>query len=97
MNFTGIIMGLFMLFFTGIGHVIVIKGEYHFGVKIWLGFLIFGVGLIVLSLIIDNVYLSGGLGIGGLTFLWGILELFQQKERVKKGWFPKKQKIKNKG
>ncbi|PIH03123.1 DUF4491 family protein [Clostridium combesii] len=97
MNFTGIIMGLFMLFFTGIGHVIVIKGEYHFGVKIWPGFLILGVGLIVLSLIIDNVYLSGGLGIGGLTFLWGILELFQQKERVRKGWFPKKQKdLKNK-
>ncbi|NFM39388.1 DUF4491 family protein, partial [Clostridium botulinum] len=82
----------FMLFFTGIGHVIVIKGEYNFGVKIWPGFLILGVGLIVLSLIIDNVYLSGGLGIGGLTFLWGILELFQQKERVRKGWFPKKQK-----
>ncbi|GAE01320.1 membrane protein [Clostridium botulinum B str. Osaka05] len=94
MNFTGIIMGVFMLFFTGIGHVIVIKGEYHFGIKIWPGFLILGIGLIVLSLIIDNVYLSGGLGIGGLTFLWGILELFQQKERVKKGWFPKKQKIK---
>ncbi len=55
-------------------------------------FLILGIGLIVLSLIIDNVYLSGGLGIGGLTFLWGILELFQQKERVKKGWFPKKEK-----
>lgn len=33
MNFTGIIMGLFMLFFTGIGHVIVIKGEYHLELK----------------------------------------------------------------
>lgn len=42
MNFTGIIMGLFMLFFTGIGHVIVIKGEYHFGVKIWPVFFNFG-------------------------------------------------------
>ncbi len=80
MNFTGIIMGLFMLFFTGIGHVIVIKGEYNFGVKIWPGFLILGVGLIVLSLIIDNVYLSGGLGIGGLTFYGEYWSCFSKRK-----------------
>ncbi len=84
MNFTGIIMGVFMLFFTGIGHVIVIKGEYHFGIKIWPGFLILGIGLIVLSLIIDNVYLSGGLGIGGLTFFMGNIRVVSTKGKSEK-------------
>jgi hypothetical protein len=33
---------------------------------------------------------SGIFGILGITFIWGILELFHQRERVRKGWFPKK-------
>lgn len=89
-NYYGFVIGLVMLITTGLGHVIVIKGEYHLGLKIWPLFLIIGILSILLSFIVVNTLLSGILGIMGVTFLWGILELFQQRERVRKGWFPKK-------
>ncbi|WP_125152694.1 DUF4491 family protein [Clostridium rectalis] len=94
MNFYGIIMGLFFLFLTGIGHVIVIKGEYYFGTKIWPLFLFIGILCIIISLRTKSTILSGILGINAFVFLWAILELFQQKNRVKKGWFPKNNKRK---
>jgi len=28
------------------------------------------------------------LGVLGCTFLWSIQELYEQEERVRKGWFP---------
>lgn len=90
MNYYGLVIGLFMLITTGLGHVIVIKGEYHFGIKIWPIFLAIGTLSLVLSLVVKDGLLSGILGINGITFLWGILELVEQRERVKKGWFPKK-------
>jgi len=89
-NYYGIIMGLVMLVATGIGHIIVIKGEYHFGMKLWPVFLIIGILSSVASIILKNLLISGILGIIGVTFLWAILELFKQKERVQKGWFPRK-------
>ena len=39
---------------------------------------------------VGDKFLSGGFGILGFALLWSIHELFQQKERVRKGWFPKK-------
>lgn len=92
MNFYGVMMGFVFLVLTGIGHVIVIKSEYYFGTKVWPLFLIISVLSLFISLKVNNVILSGILGINGFVFLWGILELFQQKERVKKGWFPNNQK-----
>lgn len=89
-NYYGIILGLITLVFTGLGHIIVIKGEYHFGIKIWPVFLIIGVASLFLSIIVDSKLLSGSLGIISLTFLWGIHELIKQRERVRKGWFPQK-------
>ncbi|OPJ60478.1 hypothetical protein CLORY_27870 [Clostridium oryzae] len=77
-----------MLLATGIGHIIVIKGEYYLGIKCWSLFLIVGLACITVSLVVHSPFLSGSLGIIGVTFLWGIGELFKQKERVKKGWFP---------
>lgn len=32
------------------------------------------------------------LGVFSFSCFWSILELFQQSERVRKGWFPKKPK-----
>jgi hypothetical protein len=89
-NYYGFILGLVFLITTGLGHILVIKGEYHFGLKIWPLFLIIGSLSILLSFIVTNTLLSGVLGVLGVTFLWGILELFHQRERVRKGWFPKK-------
>jgi hypothetical protein len=81
-------MGGIMIAAVGLGHLIVIKWEYHFGAKSWPGMLVGGLILIVLSLFVGNKILSGGLGMFGATLLWGILELFRQRQRVKRGWFP---------
>ena len=40
------------------------------------------------SLFIENIYISSFLGVFGASALWGIGELFAQKRRVEKGWFP---------
>ncbi len=38
--FEGIVIGVFTFVVIGVFHPIVIKGEYHFGTKIWPVFLI---------------------------------------------------------
>ena len=90
LNFYGLIIGIVMLVSTGLGHIIVIRGEYHWGTKLWPLFLLIGLFSLCLSLIIKNELLSGSFGIIGITFLWGIHELIEQRERVNRGWFPKK-------
>lgn len=89
MNYFGLIVGASAFFIIGIFHPIVIKGEYYFGKRIWPAFLIGGVALVVLSLFIDNRVLASIIGVAGFSSLWGIHELFEQEERVLKGWFPK--------
>jgi len=90
--FSGIIIGLLSFLIIGLFHPIVIKGEYYFGVKIWPLFLIGGIVCIIMSFFAKNIIISGGLGVTGFSFFWSILELFHQKKRVEKGWFPKKEK-----
>jgi hypothetical protein len=41
---------------------------------------------------ISHTMLSAVLGVLGFASMWSIYELFQQEKRVKKGWYPKKQK-----
>lgn len=95
MNYTGIIIGAAAFLIIGIFHPVVIKGEYYFGVKIWLLFLLAGLSLIIWALFAEGVIVSAILGITGFTCLWSIKELFQQRERVRKGWFPKNPKRKD--
>ncbi|MCG8572877.1 MAG: DUF4491 family protein [Spirochaetes bacterium] len=92
MYYQGLVIGLATFLIIGVFHPIVIKGEYHFGTKIWPLFFIFGILCCVLSLVISNIIASSILGVTGFSCFWSILELFHQKERVKKGWFPKKPK-----
>jgi hypothetical protein len=96
MHFTGIIIALLTFFIIGIFHPIVIKAEYHWGTNPWIIFLIFGIICIGASLLAGNVILSSLLGILGATLLWSIGELFSQKKRVEKGWFPMNPKRKDK-
>jgi hypothetical protein len=49
-----------------------------------------GLVLIAVSLFVDNMILSGCLGLFAATFLWGIHELIKQKKRVENGLSPKK-------
>jgi hypothetical protein len=92
MNYHGIILGLGTFLCIGVFHPLVIKAEYHFGVKCWPVFLILGIAGCIGSLFVENIYASVLLGVFSFSCFWSILELFQQRERVRKGWFPKKEK-----
>ena len=92
MNFTGLVIAVATFFVIGAFHPIVIKTEYYFGVKAWWAFLIFGIAFIALSLFVENQIGSTILGVIGCSCMWSILELFEQRERVRKGWFPKNPK-----
>lgn len=89
MNFTGLIIGAAVFLMIGIFHPIVIKAEYYYGTKCWPIFAIIGLGGLIASLLISSTVISVLLGSFAFSCFWSILELFQQKERVKKGWFPK--------
>ena len=87
MYFTGIIIGLATFLIIGLFHPIVIKAEYYLGTKCWWAFLLAGILFCGLSLIVANVILSTVFGVTAFSSFWSILELFEQKERVRKGWF----------
>ncbi|WP_312091280.1 DUF4491 family protein [Aminipila sp.] len=89
MQFEGILIGAAAFMMIGTLHPVVIKAEYYWGTKVWPLFMIAGLICITASLFIGLVVLSAMLGTFGFALLWSIHELFQQKERVKKGWFPK--------
>ncbi|MBP3440959.1 MAG: DUF4491 family protein [Tidjanibacter sp.] len=92
MNYEGLIIGVCTFLIIGFFHPIVIKTEYHFGTKVWWVFLLFGLAGVVGSLMIQSTLLSTLLGVFAFSSFWSIKELFEQRERVRKGWFPKKQK-----
>lgn len=94
MNFEGPLIGLATFLIIGVFHPIVIKTEYYFGTRPWWIFLLLGLGCIVGALFVESTLASALLGVAGFSSLWTILELFEQKERVKKGWFPKREKKK---
>ena len=89
MYFTGIIIAISTFLIIGLFHPIVIKAEYYFGVRVWWMFLVVGLACVVAALFIENDILSSLVGVFGASALWGIGELFAQKKRVEKGWFPK--------
>ena len=94
MNFEGPLIGLATFLIIGVFHPIVIKTEYYFGTRPWWIFLLLGLGCIAGPLFVESTLASALLGVTGFSSLWTILELFEQKERVKKGWFPKREKKK---
>ncbi|MDH8701772.1 lipopolysaccharide export LptBFGC system permease protein LptF [Dysgonomonadaceae bacterium PH5-43] len=95
-NLTGIIIGLGTFLIIGIFHPLVIKGEYYFGVKCWWAFLVLGIIALIASLAIHNTIISILCGVTSFSSFWGIGEIFEQKTRVEKGWFPKRTNKKEK-
>ena len=89
MNFTGIIVGLATFLIIGLFHPIVIKAEYYLGTKCWWVFLVAGIVFCILSIVVENLIASTILGVTAFSSFWSIGELFEQKQRVKKGWFPR--------
>lgn len=88
MNFIGIIVGLATFLIIGLFHPLVIKAEYYLGSKCWWMFLLAGILFGALSVMIDNLIASTILGVTSFSSFWSIHELMQQKDRVRKGWFP---------
>jgi hypothetical protein len=90
MNYTGLIIGAATFLIIGLFHPIVIKAEYHLGTKCWWMFALAGVLFVGASLWVASFIWSTLLGVIAFSSFWSILELFEQKKRVEKGWFPKK-------
>lgn len=88
MNLTGLLVGLSTFLIIGIFHPLVIKAEYYIGYKSWVIFALAGVLFSVLSLLADGIILSTIFGVVAFSSFWSILEVYQQRERVRKGWFP---------
>lgn len=85
---TGLFIGLCTFLIIGLFHPLVIKGEYYFGEKIKWAFLVGGIVFLVLSMIVQGIVLSAIFGVTSFSSFWGIKEVSEQVERVKKGWFP---------
>ena len=92
MNYSGLILGVATFLLIGVFHVIVVKGEYYFSKKIWPLFLATGIASLFISLFISCPVISSLIAVFGISCLWSIRELFEQEDRVKKGWFPKNPK-----
>ena len=84
----------FLDFFESKGHAIVpsapmvVKGEYYLGVRCWWVFLVMGIVAIAASVAVRHILWSTLLAVWGASSLWSIGELFEQRQRVAKGWFP---------
>lgn len=87
-NFLGIIIGVATFLIIGLFHPLVIKAEFYMGVKSWWLFLLLGILSAIASLLVVNLTISILLGVVAFSSFWSIGEVFQQKKRVEKGWFP---------
>ena len=88
-HLSGLFIGICTFLIIGLFHPVVVKAEYYWGTKCWWIFLILGVCGVVASLLTKNILLSSRLGVFACSSLCTIKEVFEQEERVKKGWFPK--------
>ena len=89
----GVIIGIMAFLIIGVFHPLVIKAEYYFGTRCWWVFALMGIaGLVAAIVWSDNVILSAVCGVFAFSSFWSIGELFEQKKRVEKGWFPKRNK-----
>ena len=108
-HLVGIVVGAATFLIIGVFHPFVIKGEYYFGVRCWWAFAVSGVAALAASLWVENLILSILLAVWGASSLWGIgqqdreNQVFypqrrrEHRERVAKGWFPKREKKNRRG
>lgn len=90
MNFLGLAVGLCSFLIIGLFHPLVIKTEYHTGTRYWWLFLLVGIAAAIIALLVESALLSSVLGVFAFCCWWSIKELFEQRKRVERGWFPKK-------
>lgn len=84
----GLFIGICTFLIIGLFHPVVIKCYYYFGTRCWWWFLLLGLAGIVLSVCTGDVTVASLAGVFAFSSLWTIKEIFEQRERVAKGWFP---------
>ena len=95
LHFTGVIIAICTFFVIGLFHPLVIKVEYYTGTRYWWVFLLLGLASVFGAFFVADVFLSAIIGVVGASLLWSIGELFAQKRRVERGWFPMNPKRKD--
>lgn len=88
-NLLGLAIGACTFLVIGLFHPVVIKCEYYFGVKCWWWFLVLGALCLAASIMVDDVFWQSVLGVTAFSSFWTIKEIFDQRKRVEKGWFPR--------
>lgn len=91
----GIVIGICTFLIIGLFHPIVIKAEYYWGTRCWWVFLVWGLAGMAGAVLFDHLLLSALAGVFAFSSFWTIKELFEQRERVRKGWFPMNPKRKH--
>ena len=91
----GIIIGISTFLIIGLFHPIVIKAEYYWGTRCWWIFLLLGILTLAGSVWVDDLLISSLLGVFSFSSFWTIKEVFDQRKRVLKGWFPMNPKRKH--
>lgn len=93
-HLSGLFIGICTFLIIGLFHPVVVKAEYYWGTKCWWIFLLLGILATVGSLCVSDILVSSLLGVFAFSSFWTIKEVFEQEQRVKKGWFPKNPKRK---
>ncbi len=87
-SLVGAAVGLLSFLIIGVLHPVVIRMEYRFGKESWPVFAVTGAIALAGSLLCGDVVVSIVLGILSFSLFWSIKELYDQEERVRKGWYP---------
>ena len=93
-HLTGLVIGICTFLIIGLFHPVVIKAEFYWGTRCWWVFLVLGLLGVGGALWVTDVFWSSLLGVFAFSSFWTIKEVFEQEERVRKGWFPKNPKRK---
>ena len=93
-NCDGLLIGIVTCLIIGLFRRVVVRAEYYWGTKCWWIFLVLGILGVIASLFIDSVFVSAICGVFAFSSFWTIKEIFEQEERVQKGWFPRNPKRK---
>lgn len=91
----GVVIGICTFLIIGLFHPVVVKAEYYWGTRCWWVSLVLGLMGMAGSIIIQNLLVSSLLGVFSFSSFWTIKELFEQRQRVLKGWFPMNPKRKH--
>ena len=87
-NWDALLLGAASFLIIGLFHPLVIKGEYYFGKGIWPWFLAAGLGFLLAAAVCPWSFVAVLLALVAVSCFWSIKELFEQEQRVKRGWFP---------